>query len=72
MEVVLADGSIVNAIPFQRRELFRALNGGSSSFEVVTRFDLMTCFQGQLWGGFIGYPSSTVPRILSAFDSLCY
>ena len=60
MEVVFADGSIVNANPFRRRELFRALNGGSHKFGVVTRFGLMTYLQGQLWGGFLGRPSSTV------------
>lgn len=68
MEIVLADGSIVNANSFDRPDLFRALKGGSSNFGIVTRFDLNTYSQGQLWGGFIAYPSSTIPQILSAFD----
>ena len=69
MEVVLADGSIVNANALQRPDLFKALKGGSNNFGIVTRFDLQTYPQGQLWGGFIAYPSSTVPQQLSAFQS---
>ena len=68
MEVVLADSSMVNANTFQRPDLFRALKGGSNNFGIVTRFDLMTYPQGKLWGGFIAYPSSTVPQQLSAFE----
>ncbi|KAL9124410.1 MAG: hypothetical protein Q9217_006252, partial [Psora testacea] len=68
MEVVLADGSIVNANTLQRPDLFRALKGGSNNFGIVTRFDLKTYSQGQLWGGFIAYPGSTVPQQLSAFE----
>ena len=69
MEVVLADGSIVNANNLQRPDLFRALKGGSNNFGIVTRFDLKTYPQGHLWGGFIAYPSSTIPQQLSAFQS---
>ena len=69
MEIVLADGSIVNANALQRPDLFRALKGASNNFGIVTRFDLKTYPQGQLWGGFIAYPSSTVTQQLSAFQS---
>ena len=69
MEVVLADGSIANANAIQRPDLFRALKGGSNNFGIVTRFDLKTYPQGQLWGGFIAYPSATVPQQLLAFES---
>ena len=67
VEVVLADGSIVNSNAAQQPDLFKALKGGSNNFGIVTRFDLRTYPQGQLWGGFIAYPSSTVPQQLSAF-----
>ena len=72
MEVVLADGSIVNANTLQRPDLFKALKGGSNNFGIVTRFDLKTYPQGQLWGGFIAYPSSTVPQQLSAFGKFMH
>jgi len=68
MEVVLADGSIINANSQQHPDLFKALKGGSNNFGVVTRFDLKTYPQGQLWGGFIAYPASTIPQQLSAFE----
>ena len=68
MQVVLADGSIVNANALQHPDLFRALKGGSNNFGIVTRFDLRTYPQGQLWGGFLAYPGSTVPQQLSAFN----
>ena len=68
MEIVLADGSIVNTNAVQGPDLFRALKGGSNNFGIITRFDLNTYNQGQLWGGFIAYPSSTIPQQLSAFE----
>ncbi|KAH9227569.1 hypothetical protein K456DRAFT_1927813 [Colletotrichum gloeosporioides 23] len=39
-EVVLADGSIVNANNSTNSDLFKALKGGSSNFGIVTRFDM--------------------------------
>ena len=68
MEVVLADGSIINANALQNHDLFKALKGGSNNFGIVTRFDLHTYPQGQMWGGFIAYPESTIAQQLSAFD----
>jgi FAD/FMN-containing dehydrogenase len=39
-EVVLADGSIVNANEDEHRDLWRALKGGGINFGIVTRFDM--------------------------------
>ncbi|KAI3535209.1 FAD binding domain-containing protein [Colletotrichum filicis] len=39
-EVVLADGSVLNANKETNPDLFKALKGGSSNFGIVTRFDL--------------------------------
>ncbi|KAI0393852.1 hypothetical protein F5Y17DRAFT_476367 [Xylariaceae sp. FL0594] len=55
-EIVLADGQIVNANATTTSGLFRALKGGSNNFGIVTRYDLRTFRQGQLWGGKILYP----------------
>ncbi|KAJ5921477.1 hypothetical protein N7466_009803 [Penicillium verhagenii] len=41
-EVLLADGSIVNANSGENPDLWRALKGGGSNFGIVTRFDLET------------------------------
>lgn len=39
-EVVLADGSVVNANAGENADLWRALKGGGSNFGIITRFDL--------------------------------
>jgi FAD/FMN-containing dehydrogenase len=41
-EVVLVDGSVVNASPNVNADLFRALKGGGSNLDIVTRFGLRT------------------------------
>ena len=69
VEIVLADGSIVNANAQTRPDLFEALKGGSSNFGIVTRFHLKTYSQGQFWGGFVNYPESTIPAQLKAVGS---
>lgn len=66
-EVVLADGAVVNANCEENSDLWYALKGGSNNFGVVTRFDFQTFAQGDLWGGAIIYPSSTLPDQLAAF-----
>jgi len=69
-EVVTAEGRIVNANEHENADLWRALRGGSNNLGVVTRFDIKTFEQGDLWGGAIFYPISTAPQQLSAFYSL--
>ncbi|KAM0326585.1 hypothetical protein ACHAQA_006454 [Verticillium albo-atrum] len=50
-EVVLADGSIVNANKDTNPDLLKALKGGWGNFGIVTRFDLQTFPTNPLWGG---------------------
>ncbi|KAF2679190.1 FAD-binding domain-containing protein [Lentithecium fluviatile CBS 122367] len=50
-EVVLADGSVVNANAKSHSDLFRALKGGSGNFGIVTRFDMYTFPATDVWGG---------------------
>jgi hypothetical protein len=50
-EVVLSNGSIVNANAKQMPDLHKALKGGNNNFGIVTRFDLKLFPQGQMWGG---------------------
>jgi len=59
-EVVLANGSIVEANTQSNPDLFQALKGGSSNFGVVTRVDLIAFEQQGLWFGNVGYPLSTI------------
>ncbi|KAI1169675.1 6-hydroxy-D-nicotine oxidase [Nemania sp. FL0916] len=41
-EVVLADGTIINANAKENSELWQALKGGGPNFGIVTRFDIQT------------------------------
>ena len=66
-EVVLADGRIVNANVNDNSDLWVSLRGGSSNLGVVTRFDMRTFPQGDIWGGTLTYDISTAPRQLQAF-----
>ena len=61
LQVVFADGSIRDINLTTYSNLYLALRGGGSNFGIVTRFDLMTNSQGDLWGGAIywTYDSST-------------
>ncbi|KAI1751032.1 putative oxidoreductase [Xylaria castorea] len=55
-EVVLANGSIVNANAEENSDLHWALKGGSNNFGIVTRVDLAAFEQGPFWGGALAYP----------------
>lgn len=66
-EVVLANGTIIDANARQHTDLVRALRGGSNNFGIVTRFDLRTFSQGSLWGGDVFYDIVTAPQLLRAF-----
>ena len=66
-EVVLASGEIVQANEQVNCDLFIALKGGSNNFGVVTRFDLPTFSQSNMWGGTLFYDSSTYPQLMQAF-----
>lgn len=65
-EVVLADGSIVNANQHQHADLLWALRGGTNNFGIVTKVDFQTFEQGKLWGGFVVTPYSTVDKQMVA------
>lgn len=66
-EVVLSSGKIVQANKNSNAELFRALKGGTNNFGIVTRIDLPTFTQGQMWGGALFYDATTYEAIVNAF-----
>ncbi|KAK8100565.1 FAD binding domain-containing protein, partial [Apiospora kogelbergensis] len=55
-EVVLANGSVIDANAKENPGLFKALKGGSNNFGIVTRFDMLT-FEATP-GGIYGGPNS--------------
>lgn len=69
-EVVLADGSIVEASESQNMDLFRGLRGGSNNFGIVTRIDLKTFKQGAMWAATIYSPLSTIDDQIRIFAEL--
>lgn len=62
IQVVLASGEIVNANKDSHSDLFQALKGGTNNFGIVTNSKLKAFEQGNLWGGVVGYPSSTAAQ----------
>ncbi|KAF7596948.1 hypothetical protein BBP40_011314 [Aspergillus hancockii] len=65
-EVVLANGSVVEASKSQNSDLFWALKGGSSNFGIVTRFDLETIKSPKVWAGSHTVSAEYVDRFLEA------
>ncbi|BAE58645.1 hypothetical protein AFCA_006635 [Aspergillus flavus] len=65
-EVVLADGSVVQANKTSYSDLFWALKGGSSNFGLVTRFDLETVKSTKVWAGSYTVSSEYVDQFLEA------
>ncbi|KAJ4334107.1 hypothetical protein N0V95_009250 [Ascochyta clinopodiicola] len=63
-QVVLSTGAIINANATSHKDLFTALKGGQNNFGVVTRFDLATYSQGQMWGGIVIYSNSTDKELI--------
>lgn len=54
VEVVLADGSVINANEHENEDLWRALKGASAgNFGIVTRFDIKTLPWDGLWAGML-------------------
>ncbi|KAI1817210.1 putative FAD-binding oxidoreductase [Poronia punctata] len=64
--IVLADGSIVNANRHSHRDLWWALKGGANNFGVVTRFTLRTYQIGDVWGGYKVYSFDSLPLLTEA------
>ncbi|KAL5363590.1 hypothetical protein BJX96DRAFT_187108 [Aspergillus floccosus] len=65
-EVVLADGSIVQANKSSNADLFWALKGGSSNFGIVTRFDIETIKSPRVWAGSHTVAAKYVDQFLEA------
>lgn len=66
--VVLANGSIIDINYASHPDLYFALRGGGNNFGIVTRFDLDTYPQGEIWGGQNYFLLSDVHARKSALD----
>ncbi|EAA63242.1 hypothetical protein AN3274.2 [Aspergillus nidulans FGSC A4] len=65
-EVVLADGSIVQANASSNTDLYWALKGGSQNFGIVTRYDMKTFAIQNVWGGTLAYPATSLDAYIHA------
>ncbi|KAL4888261.1 hypothetical protein BDV59DRAFT_211229 [Aspergillus ambiguus] len=65
-EVVLADGSIINANDQANADLFRALKGGGNNFGIVTRFDIVTFPSNNIWDGIVTCSKESTEEISEA------
>ncbi|RYP15769.1 hypothetical protein DL765_005495 [Monosporascus sp. GIB2] len=65
-EVVLADGSIVEANATSNPDLFQVLKGGSNNFGIVTRFDLRTFKAMEIWDGNCVFAQSSTDDLIRA------
>ncbi|ROV92426.1 hypothetical protein VPNG_09607 [Cytospora leucostoma] len=66
-QVVLADGSIVEADSKSRPDLLWALKGGSNNLGIVTRITFDTFKQGPVWSGTMYHLASYADNIISEF-----
>ena len=69
-EVVLSSGKVVNASPKENQDLYWALRGGGgSNFGIVTRFDLATFRQGDLWKQSLYFPGSMNQSVIHNYTN---
>lgn len=69
-EVVLADGSIVQASAEENSDLWRGLRGGANNFGIVTRMELVTFEQGPLWSILSISPTTILDQQASIYGKL--
>ncbi|KAJ3523431.1 hypothetical protein NM208_g12455 [Fusarium decemcellulare] len=69
-EVVLADGSIVEASEDENPDLFWAIRGAGAQFGVVTRFVSRAHQQDKVWSGTLAYSADKLSDILSIASKL--
>ncbi len=66
-QVVLMDGSIVNATRQERADLYKALKGGMSNFGIVTEFELITEPSKPVYYSGYQYSAQDTPAFLGAY-----
>ncbi|KAL8665662.1 MAG: hypothetical protein Q9168_007656 [Polycauliona sp. 1 TL-2023] len=66
-EVVLGNGTVVEATNTTNADLFTALKGSQNNLGVITKFDFVAFEQTDLWGGEASYDKKTIPEQIKAF-----
>ncbi|KAK7953236.1 hypothetical protein PG988_013930 [Apiospora saccharicola] len=65
-EVVLANGTIINANANENADLYQAMKGGQSNFGIVTRFDMQAFESPPLWGGVLQLNKTATAEAIDA------
>lgn len=65
VEMVLADGSIVEVSQAHNPDLFWGIRGAGAQFGVVTRFTSQAHVQGDVWGGPLLFSLDKVPELVA-------
>ncbi|KAJ5782045.1 FAD-binding domain-containing protein [Penicillium paradoxum] len=65
VQVVTADGSILEASGSQNPDLFWAVRGAGAQFGVVTRFTSRVYKQDKVWSGVLTFTPSKLPQLVS-------
>ncbi|KAI0808814.1 putative FAD-binding oxidoreductase [Xylaria sp. FL0064] len=66
-QVMLANGSLINANAKINSDLFWALKGGGNNFGIITELNLTTYPLGQVWGGIRTHTIDQLPEIIKAY-----
>ena len=66
-QVVLGNGSIVEANKQTNPDLFIALKGSENNLAIITRFDIVAFQQSLFWGGSATDDNTTIPKQIEAF-----
>ncbi|KAH7039591.1 uncharacterized protein B0I36DRAFT_343457 [Microdochium trichocladiopsis] len=66
-EIVLANGTVVNANKDENADLWKAQKGGSGNFGFITRLDMEVVDTNQLWAGIIVYDTPEVEASWQAY-----
>ncbi|KAI0809923.1 putative oxidoreductase [Xylaria sp. FL0064] len=69
-EVVLANGSIVEANENENTDLWWGLRGGSNNLGIVTRIDFRTFEQGLLWYSMTFNPLTEVEKLIKIYADI--
>ncbi|ODH13086.1 hypothetical protein ACO22_07616 [Paracoccidioides brasiliensis] len=69
MVVVMADGRLRDVNQTSYPDLYRALRGGGNNFGIVTRFDLDTYPQGEMWSAIRTYPLDAKEHLIEGLAS---
>ncbi|EEH50152.2 uncharacterized protein PADG_06231 [Paracoccidioides brasiliensis Pb18] len=67
--VVMADGRLRDVNQTSYPDLYRALRGGGNNFGIVTRFDLDTYPQGEMWSAIRTYPLDAKEHLIEGLAS---